>query len=283
MSEIWRGTLCKLRVAPGAAAGEPAVYALADGYWQPAERAADQPLNGFLGRRVDIEFSGRIACVYCGRASRKTFGEGFCYPCFQARAEADICIVRPELCHYHDPRDPCRDDDFAHRHCFQPHALYVSLTSAPKVGLTRRRNIPTRWLDQGATAAAPLAELPDRRAAGLVEAHLRDVKGLADRTHWTRLLRQAEGEGDLASFAAGVLAALDELGVAPLPAERRAVQRFVYPVRTYPQKVKSLALDRQPRIAGVLEGIKGQYLILDTGVVNLRKHAGYQAVVTLGD
>lgn len=283
MSETWRGTLRKLRVAPGATAEAPAVYALADGHWEPDARALDQPLNPYLGRQVRLEFTGRIACLYCGRSTRKTFGEGFCYPCFQARAEADICIVKPELCHYHNPQDPCRDNEFAHRHCFRPHVLYAALTSAPKVGLTRRENIPTRWLDQGATLAVPLAELSDRRAAGLIEARLRDEQGLADRTHWTRMLRQAAGDGDLDEFASRVLALLEAFDVAPLPPAERLVHRFAYPVLTYPDKVKGLTLDRTPQVGGVLQGIKGQYLLLDTGVFNLRKHAGYKTVATLGD
>lgn len=282
MSEIWRGTLRKMRVTPGATGGEPARYALADGHWQPAERAADRPLNSYLGMPVRIAFAGRIACIYCGRATRKTFGEGFCFPCFRVRAEADICIVKPELCHYHNTEDPCRDNDFAHRHCFQPHVLYAALTSAPKVGLTRRENIPTRWLDQGATEAVPLAELPDRRATGLIEAYLRDEHGLADRTHWTSLLRQIEGDGDLRAFADQVLALLEAQGVAPLPADQRTVHGFSYPVLAYPEKVKSFSLDRAPVVEGVLQGIKGQYLLLDTGVLNLRKHTGYGAVVTVG-
>lgn len=282
MPETWTGTLRKLRVRPGPTDGEPAVYALADGHWNPGERAPDQLLNPYLGLPLQIEFAGRIACIYCGRAARKTFGEGFCYPCFRARAEADICIVKPELCHYHRPEDPCRDDAFAHRHCFQPHVLYASLTSAPKVGLTRRENIPTRWLDQGATRAVPLAEVPDRRTAGLIEARLRDEGGLADRTHWTRLLRQAEGDGNLEVFAAQVLMLLAEQGVEPLPADQRVVHTFAYPVLAYPDRVKSTGLDRSPSLGGVLRGIKGQYLILDGGVFNLRKHAGYAATVTLG-
>ncbi len=280
MHEIWRGTLRKLRVTPGSSPGQPAAYALADGHWQPDERTPDHPLNPYLGQMLQLEFAGRIACVYCGRSTRKTFSEGFCYPCFQARAEADICIVKPELCHYHQPGDPCRDDAFARRHCFQPHVLYAALTSTPKVGLTRRENIPTRWLDQGATRAVPLAELADRRTAGLIEARLRDVHGLADRTHWTRMLRQAGGEGDLEAFAAQILDLLADQGVAILPAERRQAYRFAYPVLTYPDKVKSLTLDRVPRIEGRLQGIKGQYLLLDVGVVNLRKHAGYAVMVS---
>jgi hypothetical protein len=279
MGVIWNGTLRKLRATPGEGIGA-ANYAFVDGFWDPSRRAADLPLADRMGAPLSLRFTGAIACVYCGRATKKTFGEGFCFPCFQARAEADQCIVKPELCHFHVPGDPCRDEIFAHRHCFQPHLLYVSLTSAPKIGITRRENVPTRWLDQGATAAIPLAELPDRRSVGLLEARLRDEAGLRDRTHWTRLLRRAEGEGDLDAVATQVLALLavwEVVGV--LPADARVVRRFSYPVLAYPDKVVSFNLDKEPRAGGILQGVKGQYLIFDGGVINARKYTGYQVEV----
>jgi hypothetical protein len=278
MQEIWRGTLRKMRVTPGDD-DQPARYALADGFWNPDERVADQPLAEHLGQELQIRHTGQIACVYCGRASKKSFGQGFCYPCFQARAEADICIVKPELCHYHEPENPCRDNDFAHAECFQPHLLYASLTSGLKIGITRRKNVPTRWLDQGATEAVALAELPDRATVGKLEARLRDEIGLADKTHWTRLLKLERGEGDLAAYAERVVAHLRELGVEPLPAAERELRRFRYPVQRYPEKVKSFNLDKNPIAGGRLEGIKGQYLIFDGGVINLRKYTGYQVAV----
>jgi len=278
LAAVWQGTLRKMRAVPGEG-GLPAVYALADRFWNPAERAADLSLAPYLDRELYLEFGGKIACVYCGRATKKTFGEGFCYPCFQARAEADVCIVKPELCHYHEPANPCRDDAFARSHCFQPHVLYAALTSGLKVGITRRANLPARWLDQGATAAVPLAELPDRRAVGRLEARLRDEEGVADRTHWTRLLKQPEGDGDLGEFAGGVAALLAGWGVPLLSPEERTIRTFRYPVLRYPAKVTSFNLDKEPRVGGVLAGIKGQYLIFDGGVINLRKYAGYQVTV----
>jgi hypothetical protein len=278
MTEIWRGTLRKMRVEPDA--DGLAHYALADGFWNPDARVADQPLDPLLGCELQLEFTGRITCTYCGREGKKSFGQGFCYPCFQARAEADQCIVRPELCHFHDDANPCRDEAFALSNCFQPHVLYVSLTSGLKVGITRRANIPTRWLDQGATAAVPLAELPDRRTVGLLEARLRDEAGLADRTHWTQLLKNAEGVGDLAAHAEAVAALLVGHEVALLPAAERVLRRFRYPVLAYPTRVKSFNLDRDPRAGGILQGIKGQYLIFTDAVINLRKYSGYQVVVS---
>jgi hypothetical protein len=278
MQTIWEGTLRKMRARPGDGE-EPASYALADGHWNPDERVEDHALAPYLGGELAIEFTGEIRCVYCGRKTNKSFNQGFCFPCFQARAEADGCIVRPELCHYHEPENPCRDDAFAHAHCFQPHVLYVSLTSGPKVGITRRENIPTRWLDQGATRAIPLAELPDRRTVGLLEARLRDELGVADKTHWTRLLKQAEGEGDLAALAGSVAQQLAAWDVPLLPQAERIEHRFRYPVLAYPEKVKSFNLDRDPRAGGELRGIKGQYLIFDGAVINLRKYTGYRVRV----
>jgi len=279
VNEIWQGTLRKMRVEPGE--GEaPARYTLVDGFWNPDKRTADHPLCDHVGYELQLEFTGTIACVYCGRTTKKTFNQGFCYPCFQARAEADICIVKPEKCHHGDPTDPCRDEAFAQSQCFQPHVLYVSLTSGLKVGITRRPNVPSRWLDQGATEAVPLAELPDRRRVGMLEARLRDEGGLADKTHWTKLLKLERGEGDIESYAERVADMLAEMNATLLPAAERAVHRFRYPVLVYPQKVKSFNLDKDPQVGGVLQGIKGQYLIFDNGVINLRKYTGYQAIVS---
>ena len=49
-----------------------------------------------------------------------------------------------------------------------------------------------------------------------------------------------------------------------------------YPVLEYPDKIRSLNFDKEPEINAVLQGIKGQYLIFDTGVINIRKFTGYE-------
>ncbi len=273
LQPIWSGTLTKMRVAPGEG-DAPARYALADGCHDPAARAADLPLNELLGRRLELRFTGEIRCVACGRRTRKAFGPGFCFPCFRSRPEADTCIVKPELCHHGDPAHPCRDEAFARAHCFRPHVLYAALTSAPKVGITRKVNIPTRWLDQGAVAAMPLAELPDRRAVGVLEKSL--AADHSDRTHWMTMLKEEAPEHDLAAFAQRLLDDLAARGVTPLPEAERSLHRFRYPVRRYPEKVRSFNLDRDPVAGGVLEGIKGQYLMFDAGVINVRRFTGYR-------
>jgi len=276
MDKIWTGTLRKMRVEEA----DPVRYFLTDGWFEPEKRVDDHRVNDYLGRELFIDFTGRINCTACGRKTKKTFNQGFCFPCAQSRAEADICIVKPELCHHGQADNPCRDEAFAQAQCFQPHVLYCSLTSGVKVGITRAPNIPSRWIDQGADAAMPLAVLPDRRSVGLVEKRLSD-EGFQDKTHWTRMLKGEANDTNLAEVADKVLARLEAWEIdGILPAVDRGERRFTYPVQTWPIKVKSFNLDKDPRAGGLLQGIRGQYLIFEDGVINLRKYSGYQVDVS---
>lgn len=271
---LWSGVLLKMGVEDG----DPVRYRLRDAGTGGGERAADQALTPCVGREVWLKFLGEIRCTLCGRATKSTFGDGFCFPCSQSRAEADLCIVRPELCHHGHADHPCRDETFAQTQCFQPHVLYVSLTSGLKVGITRQVNVPSRWLDQGAVAAVPVAVLPDRRTVGLLEKRLSD-EGFADKTHWTRMLKGDPPVDELAPYAERVAGLLASWGVAALPPDARTVRRFRYPVARWPQKVSSLGFDKTLETGGILQGIKGQYLIFGDSVLNLRKHAGYRVEV----
>ena len=70
-----------------------------------------------------------------------------------------------------------------------------------------------------------------------------------------------------------------------LPGEKlpgAEVVQIRYPVLEYPEKVRSHNLDKEPRLEGTLMGIKGQYLIFDTAVINMRKYAGYLMQVSAG-
>jgi len=274
MEAIWSGSLTKMSVK----ATDPVTYHLTDGYHEVSERAEDVHLNPLIGARMALRYTGHIQCAACGRKSKKTFGPGYCFPCFRSRPEADICIVKPEKCHYFEADNPCRDDEFAQSHCFQPHVLYVSVTSGVKVGITRKVNVPTRWIDQGAVHAIPLAQLPSRREVGLVEVEL--AKAFADKTHWATMLRTKEPDVDLEGTTEAVLARLESMKVrGVLPEGERQQHSFRYPVESLPDKVKSLNLDKTPDVEGTLLGIKGQYLIFDTGVINLRKYTGYRVEV----
>ncbi len=111
-------------------------------------------MNPLIGRPVTLAFSGRIQCIACGRVSKKSFNQGYCFPCFRSLARCDRCIVSPELCHFH--LGTCREPDWGQANCMQPHVIYLANSSGVKVGITRRSQLPTRWIDQGAVEAVPL-------------------------------------------------------------------------------------------------------------------------------
>lgn len=273
------GRLRKLEVQ----ATNPVSYALklADG----AGGAQLLELNQFLGRQVSISFSGNIFCIHCERATKKSFAQGYCYPCFRKLPQCDTCIVKPETCHYH--LGTCRDPSWGEEHCLQPHVVYLANTTGLKVGITRVKNTPTRWIDQGAVAAVPLMEVPNRLASGQVETTF--AQSIKDKTAWQRMLKNELEEINLTAEAQQALAQyqpeldLLELNEQFKSLDTQAIQEFNYPVLNYPTKVKALNLDKTPQVEGVLEGIKGQYLLLNTGVLNLRKFAGYEISVQIAN
>ena len=272
-----KGALSKMQVSPG----DQVQYSLTLG-------DQVQSMNALIGRVIELEFLGSIHCQACGRLTNKSFSQGYCYPCFQTLAECDLCVMSPDRCHHH--LGTCRDNDFAERFCMQTHHVYLANTSGLKVGITRRENLPTRWLDQGATQAIVIANTSSRRAAGLIEHALK--AHVSDRTSWQRMLKGpgesidlAEARDDLISRVQPELTDIqDELGlVAVQPVFDADVHQFDYPVSRYPEKVKSHNLDKSPRLEGTLMGIKAQYLILDTAVINLRKYTAYQVSLTWRD
>lgn len=245
-------------------------------------RLGDQavPLNEHLGKIITLKHTGNIHCCYCQRAIKKTFNQGYCFPCFRSLARCDSCIVRPEQCHFH--LGTCREPQWGQSHCMQSHIVYLANTSGCKVGITRAGQVPTRWIDQGAVQALPIFEVQSRLQSGLVEVAL--AQFVSDKTHWQRMLRGVPERIDLIARRDALLQeaavllqpVLERFGEAITPLSEAAVVDLVYPVQTYPEKVKSLSLDRTPVVSGQLLGIKGQYLILDTGVINIRKFTGYE-------
>ncbi|WP_183385098.1 DUF2797 domain-containing protein [Halomonas stenophila] len=267
-----QGCLTKMAVEPGS----PARYTLRAG-------EARLDLNARLGQSLRLTWTGAIACTHCGRATRKSFGQGHCYPCFKTLAQCDTCIMKPELCHFF--QGTCREPDWGERHCFQPHVVYLANASGLKVGITRATQVPTRWLDQGAVQALPILEVDSRQQSGFVEVLFKEQ--VSDRTNWRAMLKGEAEALDLAAerdrlldALAGGLANLRERfgddAIRLLDAPPRA---FEYPVLEHPRKVVSHNFDKSPEVAGTLLGIKGQYLILDSGVINLRKFTGYEVAV----
>jgi hypothetical protein len=272
--ETMRGNIRKMT----ASAATPIAYALPLGN-------EELPLNALLGKTLRLESTGRITCNGCGQPTKKSFGQGFCYRCFITLAQCDLCIVKPELCHF--AKGTCREPEWGLAHCMQPHYVYLANASGLKVGITRATQIPTRWLDQGAVQALPVLKVQSRRQAGLVEVALK--AHVSDRTDWRKMLKgEPEPQdlpmqrGDLFSRCEQALTRIgegkDTEALAIL--EQEPVRAFSYPVLQYPTRVTALNLEKTPRIEGTLLGIKGQYLIFDTGVLNVRKFTGYQVAVS---
>lgn len=238
------------------------------------------PLNDYIGQPVRLRYTGRIFCLNCGAKTSKSFSQGFCYKCFRSSAAADMCIMKPETCHFH--LGTCREPEWALTHCFQPHVVYLANSSGLKVGITRGTQVPTRWLDQGARQALPIMAVKTRLQAGLAEVIF--ANHISDKTAWQRLLKEEAPELDLALLRDELLRlCADELRdlQAKYPGELEILtgenaREFSYPVQQYPTKVKAFNLDTDPAVSGKLMGIKGQYLILDTGVINIRKYGGYE-------
>lgn len=245
------------------------------------------PVNDYVGQNISISYTGKINCIACNRSISKTFQQGYCFPCSKKLAACDMCILKPQNCHFH--LGTCREPAWGLANCFIPHIVYLANSSGLKVGITRETQVPYRWIDQGATQALPILRVQSRYQAGLLEAAI--AKLVTDKTDWRKMLRGNNNKIDMpaerdiifSNIAALVqtIAAKFTLGdIEILTAE--PVQEFNYPVLTYPEKILALDFDKQPHINSVLQGIKGQYLIFDSGVINLRKYTGYEVVITAG-
>ncbi len=232
-------------------------------------------LNDLLGEPISLKFSGKINCHGCGIHIIKSYGQGYCFNCFKSLAQCDLCIVKPELCHYH--LDTCREPRWGDRFCNSQHILYLANSSGPKVGITREGNIPTRWVDQGAIEGLPIVSLPTRINSGLLEVEC--AKLVADKTNWRKMLSGADQMVDLFGIKELIIEKLStkiiENNGEILSDDRGDSVKIHYPILEYPQKINSLSLDKQREISGILNGVKGQYLILDIGVINIRKFSGY--------
>lgn len=244
-------------------------------------------LNEHLGQQIHFRHTGLIHCCACGQKTNKSFSQGYCYKCFTSLAECDACIMSPEKCHYH--LDSCRNEDWADSHCMQNHVVYLANSSGLKVGITRGTQVPTRWFDQGASQAIPFVRVSTRYQSGLVEDALR--QWVTDRTNWQAMLKHQVDTLDMESERARMFELADEalsgfeqrFGLQAIQRQTASKATMIeYPVHNYPAKVSSLSFDKSAEISGKLEGIKGQYLILDTGVLNIRRFTGYQVEFSLG-
>lgn len=231
------------------------------------------PLNDIVGRQVSFQFTGRIICKSCGTPTKTSYNQGFCYTCFRNAPESAECIIRPELCRAHLGEG--RDVEWEIKNHNTPHYVYLAATNTIKVGVTRGTQIPIRWIDQGASSAIILAKTPNRYLAGVIEVALKS--NFTDKTNWRKMLKNEIDENIDLEETKWELEELLPEDIAQYITEEDELTSIEYPVLSFPQKVTSLNLDKQPLISGKLQGIKGQYFIFDNNrVMNIRRHIGYE-------
>ena len=227
-------------------------------------------MNQLLDKTISIKFVS-YQCLSCGM-DKKIFRQGFCYDCFYETPRAGDWIMRPELSTAHLDKED-RDLEFEKKMQLQPHVVYLANSSNVKVGVTRKAQIPTRWIDQGAHEAIEIVEVPNRYLAGITEVALKEH--VSDKTSWRKMLTNDVNDLDLVEERDKLEPFLPE-EVRPYFIDTNKETEICFPVEQYPKKINSLNLDKTKSFSGVLKGIKGQYLLFeDSTVFNVRNWEGY--------
>lgn len=226
-------------------------------------------VNQVLNKELKIQILG-YQCLNCGE-ERPIYRQGFCQSCFFDIPSAGDWIMRPELSTAHLGQED-RDLEYEKKVQLQPHIVYLANSSTIKVGVTRKTQVPTRWIDQGAHEAIEIVEVPNRYLAGITEVALKNY--VADKTNWRKMLTNDVVDEDLAEMRNHLKQYIPEEALAYY-IENNKETHLEFPVLQYPTKVKSLNLTKTPNYQGALKGIKGQYLIFeDNTVFNIRSNEG---------
>ncbi|MDG1058535.1 MAG: DUF2797 domain-containing protein [Flavobacteriaceae bacterium] len=227
-------------------------------------------LHQFIDQSITLEMIG-YECLNCSR-TEPIFRQGFCKKCFFESPNAGDWIMRPELSTAHlDIED--RDLVYEKKVQLQPHIVYLALSSHLKVGVTRKTQVPTRWIDQGAHQALAVLEVPNRYLAGVGEVALKEI--YSDKTNWRKMLQNEAEPIDWVSERNKVIDHLPKELKPYVLHENTEPLAIEFPVNRYPEKVKSLNLIKEQNYTAVLKGIKGQYLIFeDDTVFNVRSNEG---------
>ena len=227
-------------------------------------------LNQVLDKKISINFL-KYKCLNCG-LQKKVFTMGFCYDCFASIPQAGDWIMRPELSTAHLGKED-RDLEYEKQVQLKPHVVYLANSSNVKVGVTRKSQIPTRWIDQGAHEAIEIVEVPNRYLAGITEVALK--AHVSDKTNWRQMLTNNLKDLDLVEEREKLKDFIPE-EAREYYLQNNKETEIKFPVLEFPQKIKSLNLTKSPFYEGVLKGIKGQYLIFADGTVfNVRSHEGF--------
>ncbi|MEX0316052.1 MAG: DUF2797 domain-containing protein [Allomuricauda sp.] len=227
-------------------------------------------LNQLLNKELQIDFI-KYQCLNCGR-ERPIYRQGFCKSCFYESPAAGDWIMKPELSTAHLGKED-RDLEYEKKAQLQPHIVYLANSSNVKVGVTRKSQVPTRWIDQGAHEAIEIVEVPNRYLAGITEVALK--AHVSDKTSWRKMLTNSLEDVDLVEWRNKLKSSIPN-EAAEYFIDSNTETQMDFPVLQYPEKVKSLNLDKTPSYTGVLKGVKGQYLLFeDSTVFNVRGNEGY--------
>jgi ribosomal protein S14 len=233
-------------------------------------------VNQALNKELHIDFI-KYQCLNCGQ-DRPIYRQGFCKTCFYETPHAGDWIMKPELSTAHLDKED-RDLEYEKRMQLQPHIVYLANSSNVKVGVTRKSQVPTRWIDQGAHEAIEIVEVPNRYLAGITEVALKEH--VSDKTSWQKMLKNDIEDLDLTEWRAKLKPYIPD-EAAQYFIENNTETNLEFPVLQYPEKVKSLNLEKIPSYKGVLKGVKGQYLIFeDNTVFNVRGSEGYYVGVNI--
>ncbi len=228
-------------------------------------------MNDLIGKEISMNFTGQINCISCGKQTKTSFNQGFCYSCLQTAPEASESVIRPELSKAH--LGIASDMEWAIKHDLIDHYVYLAVSGDVKVGVTRHHQIPTRWIDQGASSAIVIAKTPNRHIAGVIEVWLKQHIG--DKTNWREMLQNKVADIDLQDEKMRAIKLLPA-ELLKYAIDKSEVTFIEYPVLAFPEKVKSISFDNIPIVESTLQGIKGQYLLFENEtVLNIRKHNGY--------
>ena len=227
-------------------------------------------LNSLLGKEITLSYHGESECIHCHQ--RKVARQGSCWNCLNKLACNDLCIMKPETCHY--AQGTCREPSWGEKYCMQDQTLYLSRSAGIKIGITRGGNHMTRWADQGAIEGMVIGTFKDRLDVGLAEKAI-SSGGIGDRTSWQKMLKNDVTDAPFDDVLEQAKSFLSETQLAKLVVEPQAI-KIEYPHLEWPTKVKSLKFDKMPYFCDTLTAIKGQYLIFGNQVINIRSHAGYR-------
>ena len=232
-------------------------------------------MNQFLDKKIKLIFNG-YECLNC-KSDEIIFRQGYCKKCFYDLPITGDWIMKPELSKAHLNIED-RNLEYEKKVQIQPHIIYLAFSSHLKVGVTRKSQLTTRWVDQGAHQAISLAEAPNRFLAGICEVELKSY--YSDKTNWRKMLENNFETIDSKKEKDMAVQKIPEKIFSKLIPKTDDPLTINFPVLKIPEKVKSLNIVKENNFEGILKGIKGQYLIFeDNSVFNIRSNEGLQITI----